>query len=107
MDVERIRDKSRSGNDDYKYRDNTSKPRRYHEHSPDKDKSLKDRDKYRERREGDNFRRDEENKANRVFVGNLSFKTNWQTLKDHMRQAGEVVRANIFLNKENRSKGCG
>lgn len=26
----------------------------------------------------------------RVYVGNLSWETEWQDLKDHMRQAGEV-----------------
>ena len=27
-----------------------------------------------------------------VYVGNLSYETSWQTLKDHMKEAGEVVR---------------
>merc|ERR1712100_752102 len=36
------------------------------------------------------------NKANtrdidcKVYVGNLSYKTTWQALKDHMRQCGDV-----------------
>ena len=29
----------------------------------------------------------------RVYVGNLSWSVKWQDLKDHMRQAGEVVHA--------------
>ena len=48
-----------------------------------------------------------ESKASRVFVGNLSFKTTWQGLKDHMREAGDVIRADIFSDPTGRSKGCG
>ena len=43
----------------------------------------------------------------RVFVGNLAYKTSWQDLKDHMRQVGEVLYADIFKDFRNRSKGCG
>jgi len=32
----------------------------------------------------------------RLFVKNLSYETEWKYLKDHMRQAGDVVRADIF-----------
>lgn len=32
----------------------------------------------------------------RVFVHNLAFSTSWQDLKDHARQAGEVVHAKIL-----------
>ena len=42
-----------------------------------------------------------------VFVGNLSFDTQWQGLKDHMRRAGNVDRAMILSSPEGRSKGCG
>ncbi len=49
----------------------------------------------------------EENRGNRVFVGNLSFKTSWQKLKDYMRDLGEVVRVHIFEDRDRRSKGCG
>mgnify|MGYP000235711881 CR=1 FL=1 len=35
------------------------------------------------------------------------FKTHWQDLKDHMRKAGDVIRADIFMNREGKSKGCG
>ena len=128
MDIERNKEKTRSvNNEDFKVRENSSERLRNHDYNVDKDKIRirdrgdrdrnGDRDRYRnrdrsydrnhERRGGDGYRREEENKPNRVFVGNLSFKTNWQSLKDHMKQAGEVVRADIFLNKENRSKGCG
>eukprot|EP00331_Platyophrya_macrostoma_P002962 CAMPEP_0176429394 /NCGR_PEP_ID=MMETSP0127-20121128/13688_1 /TAXON_ID=938130 /ORGANISM="Platyophrya macrostoma, Strain WH" /LENGTH=348 /DNA_ID=CAMNT_0017811197 /DNA_START=37 /DNA_END=1083 /DNA_ORIENTATION=+ len=48
-----------------------------------------------------------EPKANRVFVGNLAFTTSWQSLKDHMRKAGEVVRVDVFSGPNGRSRGCG
>ena len=43
----------------------------------------------------------------KVFVGNLSFDTSWQDLKDHFRQAGEVLHADIMMGADGRSKGCG
>ena len=49
----------------------------------------------------------EENRGNKVFVGNLSFKTSWQKLKDYMRDVGEVIRVHIFEDRNRRSKGCG
>jgi len=42
-----------------------------------------------------------------VYVGNLSFDTAWQDLKDHMRQCGEVSRADIMEDRDGKSKGCG
>ena len=41
-----------------------------------------------------------------VYVGNLSFKTSWQTLKDHMRKAGNVEKASI-MEENGKPKGCG
>ena len=43
----------------------------------------------------------------RLFVSNLAFETQWKYLKDHMRQAGDVVRADIFENKDGTSRGIG
>lgn len=43
----------------------------------------------------------------RVYVGNLPWQTSWQDLKDHMRTAGNVVYADVFLDEFGRSKGCG
>lgn len=43
----------------------------------------------------------------RVYVGNLSWDTRWQGLKDHMREAGEVVHAEVFTEASGRSAGCG
>jgi len=45
--------------------------------------------------------------STRVYVGNLAWQTSWQDLKDHMRTAGNVVRADVFLDENGRSKGCG
>jgi RNA recognition motif-containing protein len=42
-----------------------------------------------------------------IFVGNLPYTAVWQDVKDLFRQAGNVVRADIQLNFEGRSKGCG
>mmetsp|Transcript_23653 Transcript_23653/g.36501 ORF Transcript_23653/g.36501 Transcript_23653/m.36501 type:complete len:448 (-) Transcript_23653:278-1621(-) len=42
-----------------------------------------------------------------VYVGNLSYETSWQDLKDHMRAAGNVDKADIILGHDGRSKGCG
>lgn len=36
--------------------------------------------------------------SNRVYVGNLAFKTTWQTLKDHFKPCGKVLHADIFSN---------
>ncbi|PXF48531.1 putative RNA-binding protein [Gracilariopsis chorda] len=43
----------------------------------------------------------------RVYVGNLSWDTRWQGLKDHMREAGDVVHAEVFTESSGRSAGCG
>jgi len=47
-------------------------------------------------------------KTKRLFVGNLSFSTQWYELKDHFKQAGNVTYANIILDRRSkRSRGCG
>ena len=46
-------------------------------------------------------------KNRRVYVGNLSWDVAWQDLKDHMRQAGEVIHAEVITEYNGRSKGCG
>jgi len=45
--------------------------------------------------------------ANRCYVGNLSYSTKWPSLKDHMREAGEVVFAEVYVDTTGKSKGCG
>lgn len=43
----------------------------------------------------------------RVYVGNLTWATDWRALKDYMRAAGDVSYANIFEYPDGKSKGCG
>lgn len=44
----------------------------------------------------------------RVYVGNLSWDVSWQDLKDHMKAAGRVLRADVMQDSATgRSKGCG
>ncbi|CAN0311428.1 unnamed protein product, partial [Discosporangium mesarthrocarpum] len=40
----------------------------------------------------------------RVYVGNLPFEATWKELKDHMKQAGDVVKADVALEPSGRSK---
>jgi RNA recognition motif-containing protein len=42
-----------------------------------------------------------------VYVGNLSWEVKWQDLKDHMKQAGTVLHADVMEEPNGRSKGCG
>lgn len=46
--------------------------------------------------------------SNRVYVGNLTYEVEWKDLKDLMRSAGSVVRADILTDpRTGRSRGCG
>lgn len=57
---------------------------------------------------GGRFTSGEQAQGRRVYVGNLSWDVAWQDLKDHMKQAGEVVHAEIISDQHSgRSKGCG
>merc|ERR1712021_24363 len=42
-----------------------------------------------------------------LYVGNLSYDTTWRDLKDHFKQVGEVVRADVKSSDSGRSKGFG
>ncbi|CAG8510721.1 5700_t:CDS:10 [Paraglomus occultum] len=42
-----------------------------------------------------------------LFVGNLPFRVRWQDLKDLFRKAGNVIRADVAMGYDNRSKGHG
>jgi len=53
------------------------------------------------------FSSDEQAQTRRVYVGNLSWDVAWQDLKDHMRQAGKVLHAEVIMEQNGRSKGCG
>lgn len=56
---------------------------------------------------GHQFSAGETAQGRRVYVGNLSWDVAWQDLKDHMRQAGEVLHAEVIMEQSGRSKGCG
>jgi RNA recognition motif-containing protein len=56
---------------------------------------------------GHNFSSGEQSQNRRVYVGNLSWDVAWQDLKDHMREAGEVLHAEVITEHNGRSKGCG
>lgn len=42
-----------------------------------------------------------------LYVGNLSFDTTWKELKDHFRQCGDVMRAEVAEGNNGRKKGYG
>ncbi|KAH9932914.1 uncharacterized protein B0H18DRAFT_870849 [Fomitopsis serialis] len=42
-----------------------------------------------------------------LFVGNLPYRVRWQDLKDLFRRAGTVLRADVALGPDNRSRGHG
>ncbi|KAF9171225.1 hypothetical protein BGX20_007939 [Mortierella sp. AD010] len=42
-----------------------------------------------------------------VFVGNLPFQCQWQDLKDLFRKAGDIIRADVALGYDGRSRGFG
>jgi len=44
---------------------------------------------------------------NRVYVGNVSFKSTSEGLKTHMAAAGKIVSAEVMAYPSGRSKGCG
>lgn len=47
--------------------------------------------------------------TNRLYVGNLSYDTTWQELKDYFKNQdiGKVIRADIIEDHNGRSRGCG
>ncbi|KAF8637834.1 hypothetical protein AX17_002464 [Amanita inopinata Kibby_2008] len=47
------------------------------------------------------------NSCRNLFVGNLPFHCQWQDLKDLFRQAGTIVRADVALGPDGRSRGFG
>jgi RNA recognition motif-containing protein len=50
---------------------------------------------------------DNKSVGHRVYVGNLSWDVQWQDLKDHFKQTGHVLRADVMQEPDGRSKGCG
>lgn len=78
--------------------------------------SPRDRDRARRgersRFSDDNKDRDRSNdrgrKTNAVYVSNIPYECTWQELKDEFRdQIGEVKFVEIFVDENNKSKGCG
>jgi len=49
---------------------------------------------------------EEVNNTRRVYVGNLSYRTSWQNLKDHFKTIGTVLYADVLTDHRG-SKGCG
>ncbi|KZP28623.1 RNA-binding domain-containing protein [Athelia psychrophila] len=47
------------------------------------------------------------NGGRNLFVGNLPFHCQWQDLKDLFRQAGTIIRADVALGQDGRSRGFG
>ncbi|KAH9976234.1 hypothetical protein BGW80DRAFT_1436217 [Lactifluus volemus] len=47
------------------------------------------------------------NTRTQLFVGNLPYRVRWQDLKDLFRKAGTVLRADVSLGPDNRSRGHG
>ena len=43
----------------------------------------------------------------RLYVGNLSYESTWQSLKDHFKNSGNVTRADVQQDNDGRSKGYG
>lgn len=40
-------------------------------------------------------------------MSNLAYNSDWRSLKDHMKKAGMVVRADVFEDEKGRSRGIG
>ncbi len=77
-------------------------------------REYRDSREHREYREYREYRstkprgpRDPEEDKRKVLVENLNYKTSWQDLKDHMRGAGTVERADIVIDREGKSTGKG
>ena len=72
---------------------------------------MKSRVVRRERSSGpyddNNKNKNNNNNNKRVYVSNLTWETAWQDLKDHFKQVGLVIRADILEQSNGRSKGCG
>ncbi|KAF9301453.1 hypothetical protein BGZ74_006707 [Mortierella antarctica] len=59
-------------------------------------------------RGGGSERRESSSSGSRqIFIGNLPYSVNWKDLKDMFRRVGPVDRADVFMGRDNRSKGSG
>ena len=48
-----------------------------------------------------------EENTTQLFIGNLSWETTWQELKDHFKTCGDVEFAEVATGRDGRSKGFG
>ena len=89
-----VREDRESSSSGISGRDNPSRGGRYNSH--------------RNRQQGNSMMSsDPKSQSRRVYVGNLSWDVTWSDLKDHMRTAGDVRRADVICEHNGRSKGCG
>ena len=64
-------------------------------------------DRRNDDRRRDDRRGPESKNSCQLFVGNLSFKTSWQELKDHFRKCGQVDHADVIEGPDGRKRGFG
>jgi RNA recognition motif-containing protein len=57
--------------------------------------------------EGEDSTPKEEKNTTQLFIGNLSWETTWQELKDHFKTCGDVEFAEVATGRDGRSKGFG
>ncbi|CDO54123.1 similar to Saccharomyces cerevisiae YNL004W HRB1 Poly(A+) RNA-binding protein [Geotrichum candidum] len=84
--------------------------RRYRSRSRDRYGGSSRYDSYRSRPSssyGGGARDGSSQQERRVYVGNLAYHIKWTQLKDFMRQAGNVVFADVLTLSNGKSKGCG
>ncbi|CCH60981.1 hypothetical protein TBLA_0D04850 [Henningerozyma blattae CBS 6284] len=75
--------------------------------SRDRDASRgRDRDIGRGRERGDHIPKHEQ-EGYEIFVANVPFATTWQTLKDLFKETGDVLRADVELDRDGYSRGFG
>jgi hypothetical protein len=44
---------------------------------------------------------------NKLYVGQLAWSVNWQQLKDHFKQCGRVTRANVSMDRDDKTRSNG
>ena len=57
--------------------------------------------------EGEDSSTPKEENTTQLFIGNLSWETTWQELKDHFKTCGDVEFAEVATGRDGRSKGFG
>lgn len=77
------------------------------DHPPPEKKREREERRPRERRERPAVSVPPGQAGPEVFVGNLPFSVSWQNLKDLMREAGNVIRADVKTDSWGKSRGFG